>query len=300
VHTRFRAQRTNHDLHWDLYRGLRNSITDDIQNAKKSYYGDRFSLAFSGREVFNELLGRKAIQVNNLAPSADKLNTFFANTCTAHPDMTNTSDLLPNIILDKFALQPASDDAIIKPICRLPRKAREGIDGINTRLLQLSPPITLPYIRHVFNTSIATNGFLSLWKKAIITPIYKGKGSQSEPGNYRPIAILPVMSRVLEKLILKQVVAYMDKHSILADRQHAFRKNHSTETALSEVTNQIWKGMDKQQVTTDVLVDLSKAFDKVDHKILLDKMTKCGIYCDWFWSYVTARTQAVQQDDTLS
>ena len=75
--------------------------------------------------MLNELLGRKTRQVNNLALSADKLNTFFANTCTAHPDMTNTSDLLPNIILDKFALQPASDDAIINKICRLPRKASE-------------------------------------------------------------------------------------------------------------------------------------------------------------------------------
>jgi len=79
---------------------------------------------------------------------------------------------------------------------------------------------------------------------------------------------------VLEKLILKQVFAYMDKHSILADCQHAFRENHSTETALLDVTDQIWKGMDKQQVATDVLVDLSKVFDKVDHTILLDKMTK--------------------------
>jgi len=204
--------------------------------------------------------------------------------------LQNTADILGT----------TKTNCIYRAICRLPRKASEGKDGINTRLLQLSLPITLLYIRHVFNTSIATNGFLSLWKKAIITPIYKGKGSQSEPGNYRPIAILPVMSRVLEKLILKQVVAYMDKHSILADRQHAFRKNHSTETALLEVTDQIWKGMDKQQVTTDVLVDLSKAFDKKDHKILLDKMTKCSIYCDWFRSYLTARTQAVQQDDTLS
>jgi len=220
--------------------------------------------------------------------------------CMAHPSCACMPDSLPNTILDKCALQPASDDAIIKPIRRLPRTASEGIDSINTRLLQLNLPITLPYMRHVFNTSIATNGFLSLWKKAIITPIYKGKGSQSEPGSYRPIAILPVISRVLEKLILKRVFTYMDKHSILADCQHAFRKNHSTETALSEVTNQIWKGMDKQQVTTDVLVDLSKAFDKVDHKILLDKMTKCGIYRDWFRSYLTARTQAVQQNDSLS
>jgi len=117
--------------------------------------------------------------------------------------MINTSDSLPNTILDKFALQPASDDAVIKTICRLPRKASEGIDGINTRLLQLSLPITLPYIRPVFHTSIATNGFPSLWKKASITPIYKGNGSQSEPGNYRPIAILPVISCVLEKLISK-------------------------------------------------------------------------------------------------
>jgi len=202
---KIRAQRTNHDLHWDLYRGLRNSIMNDIRNAKKSHYGDRFSLAFSGREkwkVLNELLGRKTNRVNNLAPSSDKLNTFFANTCTAYPDMTNTSDLLPNIILDKFALQPASEDAIIKTIYRLPRKASEGIDGINTCLLHLGLPMTLPYIRHVFNTSIATNSFPSLWKKAIKTPIYKGKGSQSKPGNYRPIAILPVISRVLEKLIL--------------------------------------------------------------------------------------------------
>ena len=81
-------------------------------------------------------------------------------------------------------------------------------------------------------------------------------------------------SRVLVKLILKRVITYMDEHFILADCQHAFKKNNSTETALSEVTNQIWKGMDKQQVATDVLVDLSKVFDKVDHTILLDKMTK--------------------------
>jgi len=298
-----RAHRTNHDLHWDLYRGLRNSITNDIRNAKKSYYGDHFSLGFSGREkwkVLNELLGQKTRQVNNLVPPADKLNTFFANTCIVYPDMINTSDSLPNTVLDKFAFQPASDDAVIKTICRLPRKASEGIDGINTCLLQLSLPITLPYIRHVFDTSIATNSFPSLLKKAIITPIYKGKGSRSEPGDYRPIATLPVISRVLEKLILKQVFTYMDKHSILTDCQHAFRKKHSVETALLEVTDQIWIGMDKTQVTTDVLVDLSKAFDKVDRKILLDKMTKCGICCDWFWSYLTGRTQAVQQDDTLS
>ena len=185
-------------------------------------------------------------------------------------------------------------------ICRLPRTASEGIDGINTHLLQLSLPITLPYIRHVFNTSIATNSFPSLWKKAIITPIYKEKGSQSEPGNYRPVAILPVMSCVLEKLILNQVFAYMDQHSILAGCQYAFRKIQSTETALLEVTDQIWTGMDKQQVTADVLVDQPKAFDKVDRKILLDKMTKCGIYCDWFRSYLTAKFRAVQQDDTLS
>jgi len=62
----------------------------------------------------------------------------------------------------------------------------------------------------------------------------------------------------------------------------------------------MWKGMDKQQVTTDALVDLSKAFDKADHKILLDKMTKWSIYCDWFRSYLTARTQAVQQDGSMS
>jgi len=179
-------------------------------------------------------------------------------------------------------------------------KGKGGHRWYKYTLATAEPSYHSPIYKACFNTSIATSSFPSLWKKATITPIYKGKGSQSEPGNYRPIAILPVISRVLEKLFLKQVFAYMDKHSILANCQHAFRKNHSTETALLEVTDQIWKGMDKQQVTTEVLVDLSKVFDKVDHRILLDKMTKCGIYGDWFRSYLTARTQAVQQDDTLS
>ena len=103
-----RAQRTKHDLHWDLYCGLRNSIRNDIRNANKSYNGDRFSLTVSGREkwkVLDELLESKTRQINNLGPSANKLNTFFANTCTAHPDMTNASDLLPNTLLDRLERQ---------------------------------------------------------------------------------------------------------------------------------------------------------------------------------------------------
>jgi len=83
----------------------------------------------------------------------------------------------------------------------------------------------------------------------------------------------------------------MDKHSILADCQHVFRKNRSAETGLLDVADQIWKRTDKQELTTDVLVDLPKAFDKVNDKILLDKMTKCGIYCDWFPSYLTGPKQ---------
>ena len=248
------------------------------------------------------MLGRggRTDAVSDLAPSADALNTFFASICTSDPSSSRTPDPPAATTTGTLVLRPVTTAEVITTICSLPQKSSEGIDGINTRLLQLSLPITAPYIRHIFNTSITTNCFPSSWKLAIISPIYKRKGSQGEPGNYRPVALLPVISRVLEKLVLKQLFIYMNEHSILSSCQHAFRKRHSTATALLEVTDQVWKSMDVRQVTTNVLLDLSKAFDKVDHTILINKLTHYGLYCDWFRSYLTGRSQAVRQLEKTS
>lgn len=109
-----------------------------------------------------------------------------------------------------------------------------------------------------------------------------------------------MLSRVLEKLVLKQLSTYINNHSTLSNNQHAFQKSHSTATALLEVTDQVWKGVDDQKVTTSIPLDLSKAFDKVNHFTFIDISKRYGLYSDWFLSYISGRSEAVPQDNSKS
>lgn len=196
-----------------------------------------------------------------------------------------------------LAFTQLTDIDVIHAIHSLRNKPSEGSDGINTELLKLSLPVTLSYITHIINLSLGTNTFPSAWKKALIVPIYKRKGSMSDPSSYRPIALLPIISKLTEKVVLNQLTEYMHRHDILSATQHAFRKQHSTETALLEVTDRIWRAMDKQMVTSNILIDLSKAFDMVNHNTLLCKLEHYGITPDWFKSYLVGRSQAVRGGD---
>ena len=302
---RARANKTNLSVHWDIYRDLRNLVNKLIKKAKISHYHTEMSTASSSKakwKVVNKLLGRSVRSTLADMPDGDHLNEYFANICTAERqeiDMTNTEEAA-NTSHSPLVLLPVSKEDIISTIFHLPKKSSEGVDGINTELLQKSLVVTLPVVQHIINLSIETSTFPTIWKSAIITPIFKGKGLPENPGNYRPVALLSVLSRVTEKLVLKQMFSHIDKHKILTNCQHAFRPKHSTQTALLEVTDYIWMAMDKQMLTTNILLDLSKAFDKVDHTILLRKLGSVGIVDNWFKSYLTARQQCVKTTDCIS
>ena len=108
-----------------------------------------------------------------------------------------------------------------------------------------------------------------------ICPIYKGKGSKSNPENYRPISVLSVVARLFEKLIHDQLLKHLDKY--LYSHQSGFRPRHSTETSLLNTTNQLFLNIDRGQYNTAVFIDLRKAFDTVSHNILLCKLWHYGI-----------------------
>ena len=116
-----------------------------------------------------------------------------------------------------MSLHPVTEEEIIHAIYHLPKKTSERADNINTELLQKSLMVTLPVISHVINLNITTSVFPASWKKAIITPICKGKGPLESPNSYRPVALLPVFSRVTEKLVLKQMFEHVNKFSILTN-----------------------------------------------------------------------------------
>ncbi|KAF2346651.1 Reverse transcriptase domain [Trinorchestia longiramus] len=151
----------------------------------------------------------------------------------------------------------------------------------------------------IINTSIATNKFPDQWKHSIIKPLHKA-GDINTVSNYRPISLLPVLSKILEKVISNQLSTHLDKSSLLHPNQYAYRKHTSTQDALLNITKKIYSDSDTKNVTLLLLLDLSKAFDSVEHKRLLQKISNLGIASQWFQSYLANRSHAVRLENTIS
>ena len=145
----------------------------------------------------------------------------------------------------------------------------------------------------MINTSIVTGVFPSTWKHAWITPILKS-GKPEDPSNYRPIALLPILSKILEKIVATQLMSYLESNNLLSSTQHGFRAGLSTTTALTKISNRIYENIDNKKVSLLTLCDLSKAFDSVCHKILIRKMYNTRIDSFWFEGYLSHRTQSVR------
>ena len=140
------------------------------------------------------------------------------------------------------------------------------------------------------------------WKVAKIIPIHK-KGDKLDFNNYRPISILPCASKIMERVVQKQLLQYLKSHSLLSRNQSGFRPKHSTLTALATVTDDWFHSIDKGEYTGTIFVDLQKAFDMVDHLILLSKLEDMGITgteLQWFKSYLSNRRIRTSVNNELS
>ena len=193
-------------------------------------------------------------------------------------------------------LTPTNLEEVKDLITSLPNKTSSGHDSISNNLLKkLSPSITEP-LTIVFNKSLESGMFPEEMKKADVVPLHKSK-AEHECTNYRPISLLLTISKLLEKLMYKRTYYFLEQTDQLYHSQYGFRKSHSCETAIMELVSSIIKGKDDGFYTLALFIDLSKAFDTVDHKILLDKLDKHGIRGvakEWFRSYLTNRQMRVK------
>ncbi len=252
------------------------------------------------------------IKLNNEVLSNDKdISTafcnFFTNVGPAYANKIPKSNKKPEQYMkirakNSLFLQPTDPEEIDNIISNLKPKTSSGHDNINAKFLkylknELKVPISL-----LANKSLTDGIYPETYKLAEVVPIHKNK-SKEDINNYRPISLLPTVSKILEKLLHKRVYKFLIKNKILYNSQYGFRPNHSTDNAITELITDLTNNFEEKTNSLSIFLDLSKAFDTIDHKILLRKLTSYGIRgtCyKWFESYLTNRTQYVRINKTKS
>ena len=192
--------------------------------------------------------------------------------------------------------EPVTLQEVSNIIQSLKPKNSSGYDDISNKLIKELHPIILKPLTEVINRSLQEGTFPDDMKRSDTIPLYKTK-EKYYTTNYRPISLLLTLSKILEKVVYKRTVKFLDKNEIIYNSQYGFREKHSCIDAVMELTTEILKSKENNLHTASVFLDLSKAFDTLDPKILIKKLEKYGlrgVVLNWFESYLTNRQLRVK------
>lgn len=265
------------------YRSLRKCVNKAVRVAKARYYETKYNSAVNSKSKW-KIIREIGIGKNEYTPfeaDVDEINENFVNlprTSDAQPIVSSlTSGPTTNVFETSSESSPQNffnfefqciDHSDVLRTCLSVKSNAKGLDGLCPRFIKLLLPNLLQYITHIFNTILTTSQYPNTWKYAKVIPIPKSKSCKE----FRPISILPFLSKVFEKLMHLQITDYLSEHDLLTDRQSGFRPKHSCITALADVLNCVRDNIDNNHMAFLVLLDHSKAFDCVDHAILCSKL----------------------------
>ena len=170
------------------------------------------------------------------------------------------------------------------------------------RILRCAKHILSKPLAEIMNMSVILGKYPTKLKHTKVIPVYRCD-DENDPGNYRPISLLSNFNRIFEKVMFKRLKTFFDKNNVLFKAQYGFRDKHSTQHAILDIVNTIQNNMDKRLVTCGIFIDLKKAFDTVDHTVLLNKLYHYGIrgiINYWFLSYLSGRTQTTEVNSCVS
>ena len=300
----------------DKYKQYRNQLTKIIRKSKIKYYSNELENAAGNMnstwKVINKIINKgkskekiDSVNVGNheVKNPSDIANTFNSYFTSVGPDLAakiNCGD----IHFSKFLSRPLSktiffntttQSEIISITKNFKSKRSTGYDGFSMKLIkQIIYSIAAP-LEYIFNMSLSVGICPNLLKVARVIPIHK-KEDKTNVTNYRPISLLPSLSKILEKLVYKRLLSFLIINNILNQNQFGFRKNHSTDFAIIQLLDKITDLLAKKEQIIAVYMDLSKAFDTIDHKTLLHKLNNYGIRgiaLSWLKSYLSDRQQFV-------
>ena len=203
---------------------------------------------------------------------------------------------------DYFHLTSVSENSVLTILNATQVSKAAGIDNLSGRFLKDGAKVLSKPISDLCNLSIISEKFPDPCKVAKLKPLYK-KSSVTDPCIYRPVSLLPLISKVIEKVIHDQTSTFLNSKNLLYNYQSGFRKKHSTDFCLSYLNDKILKGFDRGMMTGMILIDLQKAFDTIDHDVLLQKLYAIGFSkrtVNWFKSYLPNRSFKVNLGNTFS
>ena len=305
------------------YLACKRIYTNQVFHKKSIFYKKFFNRCKNNLKAtwsaINKLLGKvKQVSCNSLIIQgnlitdkqriASEFNSYFSEIASkVHSKLKKShrsyKSYLPHQSLSSsFFLRPTSPGEIRKIINNLKSKPSSSFDNISTILVKSLPDNAINCLSDIFNSSLSEGVFPSAFKLAKVAPIFK-KGDATLIENYRPISLLSSFSKILEKIVYTRLESYLKKINFFYDKQFGFRKNLHTGHATLLMTNQITEAMDINTFTLGLFLDMTKAFDCLDHNILLGKLKHNGVRGvpnKWFKDYLTDRSQKVQMGDTIS
>ena len=310
----------------ELYNQLkahRRLLSKVIRDAKRTYYRDRLTRDKTSIQqmwkVYSELIGKGRKNSNRVdklvvdgkeATSdkdiADMFNSYFSsigsNLANKFPQTNCFVDYLHGHFDDSMFVNPLGREELLKLIKALDSKKACGIDDISPKMLSHNADLIVDPLLHIINLSLNQGIFPSKLKLSKVIPLYK-KDLHTNPGNYRPVSLLSIFSKIIEKVMHSRLYSFLDTFHILFDLQFGFRRNHSTILALIEIVDNIRKEIDRGNSVIGIYLDLSKAFDTVNHEKLLLKLSHYGVRGvanKWFKSYLEGRSQKTYVNNAYS
>ena len=312
-----RADKTGLTVDRQIHNAAKHKVSKLVQSARTSYRKKQIEESTNSRQIF-DVCGKLCARIKDVTlPTLYSITTLPNMFCQyfiqkvadlrKHLDLSNITSYANDNVQTAFAFEsfdPISEDELRKLILSS-KPTTCPLDPIPTPLLFECLDILLPSIHAIINKSLVSGSVPSIFKSAIVRPLLKK--SSLDPNNlknYRPVSNHPFLSKILEKVVLKQLFSYLNSNHLVPTSQSAYRSFHCTETALLKVTSDILSSLDSSDFSVLTLLDLSAAFDTIDHGILLSRLYSLygisGSALDWFSSYLSDRKLSVLVNDIYS